>query len=677
MVSSFRRVEVLPPAAASPLSDRVPRHGQGVLGNRRVLLFLAIFSLSLFVSLVLDLSRPEVFRASAMLLFTEADATDEDGNGGLAPAAVNDVNVQSQLMMTHTMLSQVLDRLRIEPFDTADVPESTEELRQRLKVVREEDSGLLELRAEGSHPGLLAHLVNTWLDVYMDHSSESIRNSSASIDSSLREQLTALETRLAEKRNELDEFRKNNDITSLTLNENQISARLNGLNTSLNRAKDQQATAEAELAAMKQMLEAGELVGRPQDNALLDNLEARAQELHENLANLGDQFTEEYLAIDPDAIALRKRLSVLEEKIRAKRRESARSALSQAQQAVISSRMEVEALERQLNDYKNTATAFTATFSKHEALQKDVEQLEELHRASLEKLMKIEAPGPGELPRAQVLQRAVVPGHAIRPDYYRDAGIGFGVSLLLGLVTVILYDFFTRSSGYAQQRQPLWPVNIVGTIPETVPSAWSKGALDHEPDRMLQHFNNRELSSSEVLQLLLKADGSAQLLIAFVLSGLNLREIASLRWSDVDLANGVIQVPDSRRREIAISSPLKMCLLAAQPQAGAPDTSLWPGPDGASQLEQELAGMVSTAAVSAGLDAKEVTVQTLRNTYIGFLARQGIDLAELIQLTGRLSSPELALCNRYLQPGHGLPLEAAELTYPSLRVFEERYAPCL
>lgn len=655
------------------MSDTGSGYSQGVSRHRRVLLFVAVFSLSFIVSLILDLSRPEVYRASAMLLFTGADATDEEGNAGAAPAAVNDVGVQSQLLMTHSMLSEVLDRLRTESPGALSVPGSTEALRQQLKVVQQSDSGLLELQAEGNHPSWLAHVVNTWLDVFMAHSSEAIRNSSASINTSLREQLTALETRLAEKRNELDEFRRNNDITSLTLSENQISARLNGLNASLNRAREQQASAEAELAAMKKMLEAGELVGRPEDKALLDNLEERAQELHESLADLGDQYTEEYLAIDPEAIALRKRLSVLEEKIGAKQRESTRSALAQARQAVISSRTEVETLERQLNDYRNTATAFTATFSKHEALKKDVEQLEGLYRASLERLAKVEAPGPGELPRAQVLQRAVVPGHAIRPHYYRDAGIGFGVSVLLGLVAVLLYDFFTRPSGYGQQQQPLWPVRIVGTVPEAVPP--QKEALEHETAGMLQGFHNRELSSSEVLELLLKGDLSTQLLIAFLLTGLSLREIADLRWEDIDLENGIIQVVGSSRREVSISSPLKMCLLAAKPQDGFPDVSLWSAYTDGSQTEQELAGVITAAAVSAGLDRQEVTPQTLRNTYIGFLARQNIPLRELIRLAGRLSSAESALYSRYARPGPGQPpLAEVELIYPSLRVLEDKYA---
>ena len=81
-------------------------------------------------------------------------------------------------------------------------------------------------------------------------------------DASLREQLAALDGRIAEQRARIDGFRETHGIVSEARDDNRDAAKLKGLNDSINVAEDEEMRAAGRLAAVQRALEAGEPVSQ-------------------------------------------------------------------------------------------------------------------------------------------------------------------------------------------------------------------------------------------------------------------------------------------------------------------------------------------------------------------------------------------------------------------------------
>jgi hypothetical protein len=80
--------------------------------------------------------------------------------------------------------------------------------------------------------------------------------------------------------------------------------------------------------------------------------------------------------------------------------------------------------------------------------------------------------------------------------------------------------------------------------------------------------------------------------------------------------------------------------------------------------EAEIKTLLCCAAIDSGLpDPENITIETLRYTYMLFLVRQGIKLADLTKVVGALSPSQLLELGRFSPTQSGLPLESINLEY--------------
>ena len=121
-------------------------------------------------------------------------------------------------------------------------------------------------------------------------------------------------------------------------------------------------------------------------------------------------------------------------------------------------------------------------------------------------------------------------------------------------------------------------------------------------------------------------------------------------------------------RLVPINDPLRHLITARralQPQA---EGTLLRSPSGGRLPLEDVGSLVMYAAYDAGFDgADEVTPRTLRHTYLAYLLRQGIRLADIGRIVGRLPQEELAAYMRFAPSQPRQPLEQIELTLPALR----------
>jgi succinoglycan biosynthesis transport protein ExoP len=529
-----------------------------------------------------------------------------------------------------------------------------------------EGTEVVLLRAEGRQRQFLARLVNTLTSVYQEHLATAYQKSTGTDADQLRESVQALDQKMAAKRQEVDAFRSSNDIVSTEPDENQLLSAAKGLAVDFNEAKGKLAAAEGQLRAVRNAAAAGQALVAAKDNPTVADLEKRASQLREELHDLQQRFTPQYMDLDPAAKATRARLDNLEQQIKTERAAGQRAAVAEAEGKVTAAREAVEQLQQQINENKSAAQTFMVRFGEFKAMQEDLTHLEQLHRAASDRLARLEASDSQVAPQVEILEAASVPQLPWRPLYARDAGISLGAAVALGFLAIWLVEFFSRpapETAVAVQR-PWWPVAVGrGTAVASPPLLTAEAARLPAPDS-----TPRELTDAEIAALIQATNDDGRLILMGLLSGLSAEEIVALNWDQIDLDAGTIRVSDESPRTLPLNEPLRQLIIAnraLQPQAAG---AVLRSPSGGPLPLDDIRSLVMYTAYDAGIDgADEVTPQTLRHTYLVYLLRQGIRFADIGRIVGRLPQHELAAYMRFAPSQPRLPIEQIELVLPALR----------
>jgi integrase len=165
----------------------------------------------------------------------------------------------------------------------------------------------------------------------------------------------------------------------------------------------------------------------------------------------------------------------------------------------------------------------------------------------------------------------------------------------------------------------------------------------------------RELAPSEISRLLAAATTETRLAVVLLLGGLNPEELLALNWDDVDLAKQELRIGGGSPRTVAMLPPAVALL---EDRAPIPGARLLASDGTVSPTLEDLTSDLLCAAHDAAIERPaEVTPGALRHSYIVFLARQGLRLADLIKVVGRLPPEQAALYSGCAPPGKRLALD--------------------
>jgi polysaccharide biosynthesis transport protein len=647
--------------------------------SRRLFVFSCVCLTVLALGLAYTVMQPAEYQATARLEITPASATtppaDETSGAktgaeaaGGAAHGPRSFLTEVQVLTSRPLIEEVAERLT----KSGDLPpdigsDPVDGLRHMLSTETVEGTQVVLLRAEGPQRQFLARLVNSLTSVYQEHLATAYEKSTGSGADQLRDSVQALDQKVVAKRQEVDAFRSSNDIVSTERDENQLLSAAKGLGTDLNEAKGKLAAAEGQLRAVRNAAASGgQGLVAAKDNPTVADLERRASQLREELHDLQQRFTPQYLDLDPAAKATRARLDNLEQQIKTERAVGQRAAVAEAEGKVTAAREAVEQLQQQINENKSAVQTFMVRFGEFKAMQEDLTHLEQLHRAASDRLARLEASDSEVAPQVEILEAATVPQLPWRPLYARDAGISLGAAVALGFLAVWLVEFFSRPEPETAvvERRPWWPVAVGrGTAVPSPPLFAAEAARLPAPDPA-----PRELTDAEIAALIRATSDDGRLILMGLLSGLSAEEIVALNWDQIDLDAGAIRVSGESPRLLPLSDPLRQLITAhraLQPQAAGVvlrSTSGGPLP------LDDIRSLVMYAAYDAGIEgADEVTPRTLRHTYLAYLLRQGIRLADVGRIAGRLPQEELAAYMRFAPSQPRQPLEQIELVLPAFR----------
>jgi uncharacterized protein involved in exopolysaccharide biosynthesis len=633
--------------------------------NRRLITFTAVFLLGCLAGLAYTFSLTPTYIGRASL------QVDPGGSSEQSADAAAFVGNEAQLLMSNEMLDALLAKLR-QKQSAIVTPESVAQLRDMLSATPVTGTNTIQLEARGSGREHLAELLDSWMTTYLDHRGTR-RGTDRQVDlEEARRAVDSMETRVARKRNDLDGFRRRHSIVSPEREENEIASQMRSLMGALNDARNKAVDAESRLAAVQASMATGTPVFRPQDKALITQLEQRISDLKQKLAELELKFTPDYLAIEPSVKTMRADIRRLEQEIERTRRTSQQAMLDEASQDLTLARKNVTRLEDQVANRRTDALKFTSQFAEHKARVDELAQLETQLGRAKEKLATLERTERGREPKYEVLGRAAVSDTPVHPQYPWYIGSSVGGGLLLAFLSVLLVEFL---SPRPRREAPAYPQPIIQIAYPALESAREESlrlthaqsvlpGLSSRVPALSAEAPQRELTIGEVNALWSAATKDARLALSALFSGLTLEELAGLEWKDVDVEALRLRVRATHRTHV-LTSPLKEELggrMSAHADNGAVATSA----SGARFSVKDLEGLIAAAAYDARLaQVESIDADTLRHTYISYLVRQGVRLSDLEEFVGPVS-PALYLQYRNLSPaGPAASGRLVERVYPA------------
>lgn len=660
--------------------------------NQRLLLFIAIFSLCLAASLAYVWLREPIYQSTASLLTV---APEEAGIGGgnvtvhqirtqddglvpsipLAaiersenPANPEHVTLQRQILLGVPVFEETLHRL-YEHKENAGAPRlNLSDLRGLLSVDMVKGTNMVEMKAQGPAPQILAPLVNAWIDAYQALREQTMRDATSNNYAALEEESKQLEKKIAENRKKLAAFRSTHDILSRTDSDNTPMMKLKGLNEAYNKATDEQVKAKAKLDAIRAAIARGEPVMPPEDGPGLAALEKRVQELRETLKEVKRRFTPTYMAMNPQMRQIPEKLAQAEAAVKQKLEYGSRALLSQTEQNYVAALQSAQELRQKIAEMKMESSEFTNRFAEQQAMEDDLKRLEGMHRETQAKLAHIESRPEEPYPPLQVVERAYPPTQAFWPHYWRDTGISVVASLIFAILFIWLYDYLTRMDETPHPSQPAMPsfqfYSVQGSLPTGNRDEQNPALLaQQEPTPLaLDSPFPRELTAHEIHILLDSSDLKTKRWIGLLLSGLSVEEAVSLRVADVDLSLNRINIEGTSPRSVPLTPRLKQAFLAFTPD-DSPEIPI---------DAEEISARIACASFDSGLPhPEEIDAATIRHTYIAYLVRQGIKLSELERIVGRFPAKNLALYGRLSPPGPSLSANRVTLEHPALLNHED------
>lgn len=611
---------------------------------RRWLVFLLVFLPCTLISQIYIFLQPAIYQSTATVLTMAATDLDQ-----ASPTAdIQHVSIQKQILLGSTILEKTLERLRA--VSNLSNTFSVEQLRSLFSVDSEPETNLVHLHAKGPEPGLLQLAVNAWIESYLQVRAAFIAENTDQVVNAIHEQLQRIDRQVADKRTEIDHFRLQHDILSTESADNQAHARLQGLNASLNKALEEEVKAKAKFDAILDAISRNETVVPEEDSRAMAVLLQQAEKLRDQLAEIEAQYTQDYIELNPRLRRVREQLAEVETKIAEKASVGKTYARQEAEQNYAAARQAVQAIKQQMEAHKKQAADYTSQFAEHQALQQELLNLETLQQETKQRLVDIEVKQRQKYPQVDVVEWASLPDKPISPDYLQQSLLALTISLGLALLSVWIIDYLNREPLPSPSAISLGGIHLHHQPQAMLDITPQPAQVVHDPLKALPAESvKRALTHQEVKALYETAEPSIKWIISLLMNGLSLSEIATLQADSFEKASGLILIPG--RRNVAMTRQVTALISDASLQMP------WPS-------AEEIETLLCCAAIDSGLQNPEaINAETLRYTYMLYLVKQGIKLADLTKIVGALAPNILLELGQFSPEQTGLPLEQIRLDY--------------
>ena len=637
---------------------------------RRWKVFLGVLLISTLVGLLIVYGRDPLYRASVSVLTVKPKAVDARSEA----ADIEHVAIQGRLLLGEELLGRLVIVLRSAGY--AEVADR-ETLRFMLAAVPIPETNLLELRSEGDDPELLQKIANKWAESYEKFRVEEIQAATGRSTAELQEQQEQLQIKIDTVRGELQVFRAANDIVSLERGENRNLSRLKGLNDSLNKARERLVEAQAKYAAIQEAVAKGETVVPREYKAELAKKQLEVERMKDRITELNLRYTQRYIDRDPDLKVLPDELRDMQQDLERAIQLGQRTVIDEARQEVEAAKATVDSLETELADHQKKVQVFTDRFKEFKSMEERLARLENLHSDIGERLARIQVQNMKKYPPIQVVEWASIPTRPIYPDYERDLMIALGVAFALALFSTWLLEYLAGLSRVPENHSVGMRVYLNNTDQQlgaiSAPNVLDHGlrtdlGLVHQPDPSQPAAKPEvsgsttslsELTVAEIRVLLESVDPVTAGYCALLLSGVSPQELSFVDADCIDQDARVISVPGRYSRSIEVGRGAWRFIhgLSKNPVELPMD-----------HLIAELDANLAVTAADLGME-NPVRVDTISvwYSYVTYLVRQGVRLAELSKQVGPLSHEMKLILANFSPHGVNRPLAEVDSVHPAMQ----------
>ena len=614
-------------------------NGTPNIPRRRWQIFLSIFLLSSFISQSYIFLQSATYESTATVLTTAPTNIDQT----TSVADLQHVSIQQQILLSSEIMLKTAERLNVMKTESNDF--TAENLRNLFSLSPEPGTNLLHLHARGTNPKKLQIAVNAWIDSYLQIRAAFISENTEKLSRDIQQQLQVIEQQVLGKRHEIEQFRDQHNIVSTDSPNNEVHARLQGLNNALNSAQQEEIKTKAKLDTLAGAISRNEIVVPDAESQSLTVLQQQAEKLREQLAAIQAQYTKEYIELNPNLRKTREQLAEIETKITEKLENGKIYVLQEAENNYEAAREAVIRIKTQLEAHKKLAAQYTSDFSEFQALQQELLKLETFQQETKQRLVDITVKQRENYPQVSVVDWASLPEKPISPDYLKESVLWLAICLAMALLCVMIMDYLNH--------EPPMPVPII--LEENHLGHATLLDMSEQQNRVL--FDPiktlsidelpKEMSYQEVQMIYQAAEPVIKGVITLIFNGLSLAEILSLNGADLNFETMTIVIPGQRN--------LTMTESVAEWFTSENTVTIWP-------CESEIKTLLCCAAIDSGLPQPEqISLETLRYTYMLFLLRQGIRLAELTKIFGYLSPSQLGVGASF--PKANLHIDEIKLDY--------------
>ncbi len=617
---------------------------------RRWKTFLIVLLLGSLIAAIAVYSRAPVYRASASILTIKA----ETPGAYSALANAEHAAIQSRLLLGQQLLDLLAEQLQQQEYDT-----DAASLPGMLSVTPVPDTNLLELGAQGGDPKFLQLAVNQWARSYASFRLQQIETESGRVSAEIEDRQSQLQAKIDTAREQLREFRKANAIIGLERGENRPMAALQGLNQSLNRARQKLIEAEARQASIAAARERGKIMVPEQQKGKIASLTLAVQESRSRLSELQKQFTQTYIDRDPELRDLPKKLQSQERDLAETLAVAGSMLEEETTQEIDGARLSLLALQEKLALQQDRVEEFNELYAEFKIRNENLTGLQRLQAAQDEQRVQLGIRNQQKFPPIKIVEQARLPVSPIHPHYQRDIMIGLGIAFTLALFMTWLVEYLGGRSG--SEKQPIGVNIYTGTHARELPVNAAQPQLAEAQTATLEAPTPalsaprlpRELSTADVHSLLAGLDGQLQGYAALLLSGVSPYEIAMLSPATFDNDSRSILLGDSEPRRIPIDA-------STWQQIAATGLFTYEMKLPLTQIDYQLA----QAAIEADLAAADgINALVLWHTYVMHLIRQGIEAPALRARVGAIP-PQVIDELQQQAPGH--PATSINYRYPAI-----------
>ncbi len=463
-------------------------HAHGAARRRIfVLTWVAVFA----IGLIYTVFQPRVYQSSATVLMSAPTAIDQT----MLEADIQGVAIQRRILTGGEITSALAKQMGEQYQRSLD----TLSLRGILDVAAIPDTNLLELRAAGSEPSLLPVLVETWIEVYSGIRARDIEVLKSQTLTEVGEELEGLDTRLTAARQALADYREEHEIISMERQENAVLAQLDGLNTALNNAVEEEVRAKAYLDTLEASRAAGEQFVPESERAAVSTMASELESLRSRLVDLRLQYTEDYILKDPRLREIPQRVADLESALARAYAEGTTAELDNARRAWNAARETVSEIAQRLEDHKASVSEFNTIYARHESLVEDLARIEELNRETQARQVQIEVRQTEKYPQMAVIDWPRSAAERIGPPYLLLIGASLLAATLLAVFATWLYSYL-----HPRSAQPAFvTLSGVHMYPQDSPEALAHASAtvgklgDRSAERIEQLPGDSEDESGE------------------------------------------------------------------------------------------------------------------------------------------------------------------------------------